>query len=332
MNTASRQYIYPWQSNAWEILQQNLSSGRLPHALLMQGAEGCGVEDFSRIFANLLLCQKPQEGLACGSCQSCELFRAGTHPDFVELQPEVNKEGKVSKIIKVEQVRSLVNFVSQTSMNGGRRVIIINPADIMNQNAANALLKCLEEPGEDTQFLLLSFQASRVMATIRSRCQKVDLPLPDFSVADEWLKTFVDDASERKKLLTMSSGSPLLARDWFEEGAGNEIEIMQQSLSAVLSGEVSPVAVANQWFKEGSGYLLQWWWRWLMVEIKKTVVTEKSLLSHYQLSEKHILQFMTKLQTCKTQLESTANPNEQLLLESLLIDWQALTAVRASAR
>lgn len=326
--------IYPWQVDAWDSLQKKMAMQRLPHALLLQGKIGCGLEAFSHIFANALLCDqnsdgqsKPTDGLACGVCQSCQLFQAGTHPDFIELVPEANKEGKVSKIIKVDQVRRLVDFVSKTAMQGAGKVIVINPADAMNINAANAVLKCLEEPGENTQFLLLSFQANKIMPTVRSRCQKINLAAPDTSQADKWLSTFVDDTEARKNLLAMSANSPLLALKWYEDASIERMRNMQNDLMAVLSQGMSPVVMAKSWFKQESGLLLQWWWRWLALEVKKQVKQQNGLLGHYALSEKQILSFMLVLQTAKKQLESTANPNEQLLLESLLIDWQSLPSV-----
>mgnify|MGYP001820878839 FL=1 len=78
----------PWQENQWRQLQQALSAGRLPHALLLAGDEGLGKEAFALAFSQFLLCGRPLPHAACGECRSCRFFRAGNHPDFLKLEPE----------------------------------------------------------------------------------------------------------------------------------------------------------------------------------------------------------------------------------------------------
>ncbi len=133
---------YPWQVDQFDQVSQLFQTARLPHALLIQGEPGLGKLVFAQALAQLILCQKNKAGastsMACGQCKGCQLFQAGTHPDLLAVQLE-----EKAKQIKVNQIRRLVDFVSKTSQLEGMQVIIIEPAEAMNINAANALLKSL---------------------------------------------------------------------------------------------------------------------------------------------------------------------------------------------
>ncbi len=320
-------FIYPWQQDSWDYLLQQLEQQRLPHALLLQGPTGCGIEKFADVFARYLLCEQPASGFPCGNCSQCHLLDAQTHPDFIRVSLEQRDDGKVAKVIKVDQIRKVVDFVTHTSLQGGRRVIVIEPAEAMNPNAANALLKSLEEPGSNTQFLLIAHYPAKVMATIRSRCQRVELPQPPKDVVDQWLATYITDDKVRQRLLGMSGGSPLLALEWQELEFNDAIGEMVTGLKQLLAGEQSPLTMASTWLDVGMVNVVTWWWRWLLLEVKHLVQNSPErpgFIRQFGLSEQRVLGFMQQLLTARQQLESTANPNEQLLVESLLIDWANL--------
>ncbi|MDE2117918.1 MAG: DNA polymerase III subunit delta', partial [Betaproteobacteria bacterium] len=177
--------IYPWQKNDWVRLQELRK--RPPHALLFKGSRGIGKLDLTMNFAQLLLCQKPGEsGFACGKCPSCHWLEQDSHPDFRLLQPEALSLGgeesesgkKPSKQISVDQIRGLADFIGMSAHQGGRRVVIIHPAEAMNINAANALLKNLEEPPPGLLFILVSHKPQQLLPTILSRCLSFNLPAP----------------------------------------------------------------------------------------------------------------------------------------------------------
>src|SRR5438105_9376666 len=173
--------IYPWQKKAWDELGRY--RGQLPHALLLRGREGLGAEALARAFAQSLLCESPQAGgLACGRCPACNWFAQGNHPDFRMLQPESlapeppaeSEEGpakkeKKSEQIRIDQVRALQDFLGVGTHRGGLRVIVVHPAETMNPNTQNALLKNLEEPPPGTVFVLVTANAERLLPTVRSR-------------------------------------------------------------------------------------------------------------------------------------------------------------------
>ncbi len=174
---------------------------RLPHAVLIHSGRGFGAHEFSREVAAGLLCEQPlAQGQACGRCPACGWFDQGNHPDYRLLLPESlapdaaqepderPKKEKRSEQIKVEQIRALADFLAIGTHRRGKRVILAYPADAMNPNAQNALLKSLEEPPPDTVFLLATTQPDRMLATVRSRCRSFALPLPDGQDLLKWLK------------------------------------------------------------------------------------------------------------------------------------------------
>ena len=211
----------PWHR---EGLARLLSDrARLPHALLIQGAPGIGKVDFARALAASVLCESPREGLACGACSSCHWFSQGNHPDFREIVPEASGEDETegeteakadkpkSLFIKIEQIRAIGDFVALTTHRGGYRVLLLYPAEAFHPNAANALLKTLEEPPPHTLILLVTAYPARLLPTIRSRCRKLVLAPPDAREAVAWLRG--QSVEEPETALAAAGGAPLLARD-----------------------------------------------------------------------------------------------------------------------
>ncbi len=145
---AFNEYL-PWHASAWQHLLHLLQQQRLPHALLLTGVNGIGKLQFARAFAAYLLCDQPGEH-ACGQCKGCRLSAQQSHPDLVELMAEES-----GREIKVDQVRELSGFVAAAAQQGGYRLVIIHPPEDMNINAANALLKSLEEPGDKTVSVII---------------------------------------------------------------------------------------------------------------------------------------------------------------------------------
>ena len=208
--------IYSWNTKAFRQLVQR--AGSLPHALLFKGPPGIGKRAFAAALAQGLLCEKPVSALtACGSCAACHWFDTENHPDYRILQPEIAEESddaegpdkKKKRDISVAQVRSLADFINISAHRGGAKAVVIQPAEAMNVNAANALLKSLEEPPPGTYFLLVADRPHLLPATIRSRCQHVSLSPPTPQEAAAWLKT--SGVSQPELALAQAGGAPLLA-------------------------------------------------------------------------------------------------------------------------
>ena len=248
---------YAWQQLFWQQLDELLVQQRLPHALLLSGAEGIGKERFAKAFVARLLCQSPRDGVACGQCKSCILLAAGTHPDCMWLTFLTDeKTGKTAKSIKVDQVRELVEFSAKSAQMGGWRVMVMTPAHLLNTQAANALLKTLEEPGRDTVLLLLSSQPLSLMPTLRSRCQQRALPVPTEAEALAWLAPQVGDENKARLLLALSRGAPLAAlslreAEWFSQREGLLRDLMQ-----LTQQRQTALATAQRWHSLGADSLL----------------------------------------------------------------------------
>ena len=219
----------PWHAEAWASIGEQLAEDRLPHALLLSGPRYCGKNRFALALARLLLCHSPSAGTNCGSCHGCELSRAGSHGDFRWVEPE-----GTSRVIKVDQTRDIVEFSGRTAGLGQRKVVVFSPAEALNINAANALLKCLEEPGADTFLLLVCHRPQGLLPTIRSRCQQVRLSAPDTAAALEWLDQSSGSRQTSQRLFELSSGQALLAEQLLQDAELEMLAALPQLLEIVI--------------------------------------------------------------------------------------------------
>ena len=213
----------PWHRAALERLLADRA--RMPHALLVHGPAGIGKQEFARALANGMLCESPRKGLACGECAACHWFSQGNHPDYREIVPEAALEDEAAEgeaeapkpekaksvVIKIDQVRAVADFVALSTHRAGYRVLVVHPAEAMNPGAANALLKTLEEPPPSTLIVLVSDRPARLLATIRSRCRILALPLPPRDAALAWLRE--QGVGSPEAALAAAGGAPLAARD-----------------------------------------------------------------------------------------------------------------------
>lgn len=197
----------------------------LPHALLVHGAAGIGKVEFARALAAGTLCESPRAGIACGACSSCHWFSQGNHPDFREIVPEsaaeddsdgddaepAKAEKVKSVVIKIDQIRAVSDFMALSTHRAGYRVLLLHPGDAMHPAAANALLKTLEEPPPLTLIVVVSDRPARLLATIRSRCRLLGLPMPPHADALAWLREA--DVAQPETALASAGGAPLLARE-----------------------------------------------------------------------------------------------------------------------
>lgn len=203
--------IYPWFKDTWTAIYKN---EKLPHAIIFKGKEGIGKYDFAITFAKSYLCQMPLSNhYPCETCSSCEWF-PGSHPDFKRIAPIESEDDTPSKRktirqknIVIDQIRELSEYLELSAhQEKGRRIILIEPADSLNQAASNALLKILEEPPENTLFILVTSQAQRLIPTIRSRCQLLDLRGPSLDEARLFLNG--QKIAYEESLLSFTGCSP----------------------------------------------------------------------------------------------------------------------------
>ena len=278
---AIRAQIYPWQAEAWTSVQH--LRAKLPHALLLHGAAGTGKTDFAARFAQSLLCQRPlADGHPCDQCPACGWFVQYSHPDFRRLRPDILDDGDgeadvdaeadiksatktakatkaPSKDIRIEQVRALAGFMNLSTHRNGYRVVLLYPAETMNNASANALLKTLEEPPANTLLLLVSNRIDRLLPTILSRCRKFAMPVPDQAQALSWLQT--QGVTEPDLWLAEQGGAPLAALAQAQAGGRAELDEFLQQLAR--PGRDAALAMAEKLQKAAVPELVAWLQRWL---------------------------------------------------------------------
>ncbi|MGV6817262.1 MAG: DNA polymerase III subunit delta' [Thiotrichales bacterium] len=227
---------YPWQHRQWERLQHQRQQGKLPHAVMLLGHQGLGLNHFARLFAQSLFCHAPLENaVACGQCPACRQFEQSVYPDYVEVQPEEDKRSVV-----VDQIRELNDFLSLTHGGRSAKVVVLSPAEAMNINASNSLLKTLEEPPGEALLLLVAHTISTLPATVKSRCQFVRFDVPDHAMAVQWLKSqAVTQIDER---LQLAGGAPCRAKS-LPQTYLDQYQRTTEGLLAVLSGKQAVTAL-----------------------------------------------------------------------------------------
>lgn len=298
----------PWQGEAWSRLNQQLEQERFPHALLLAGSPGIGKMRLALALARLLLCHRPSAGHNCGECSACELSRNGAHGDFRWLQPEGD-----SRVIKIDQVRRAVDFANWTAGFGRRKVLVIAPADSMNSNAANALLKSLEEPAPNTHLVLVCQRLHGVPATIRSRCQLLRLPLPSGEASLQWLDSLTGERQDSASLLRLSQGRPLAAEALYRDAAADRALEMRAGLDALVAGRSPVPEVAGLLGELGATELLT-----LLVTYTEDHIRQLDAagLCRGGRAAFALLDFLRSQQGA---VAGGSNPNRQLFCESLLL-------------
>ncbi|MBA4502263.1 DNA polymerase III subunit delta' [Marinobacterium marinum] len=323
--------LLPWFLTQWQRLCAQHQADRLPHALLLSGPAGVGKGRFAQALANLLLCHEPTAAGPCGHCHSCELRIAGHHPDLVRISPEA--EGKP---IKVDQVRLLIDHLHSTAQQGGYRVVIMEPAEALNTSSANALLKILEEPGQNTLLILVCHQPGQLMPTIRSRCQRIDFTTPGVEQAVAWLvDTLALESDRAEQLLRLSHGAPLRAQRLYEGDVLEQRKKLLTGLADLLRGRAAVTDLALQFGKFDLLQCLDWLNSLLsdIIRIQLAGVSEPVVNTDMtrmlqavarQAGSAKIFALADRIQEERVSLMMRQNPNRQLLLERLLLQWSDL--------
>ncbi|EPB1508883.1 TPA: DNA polymerase III subunit delta' [Pseudomonas aeruginosa] len=321
--------IYPWQQALWSQL-----GGRAQHAhaYLLYGPAGIGKRALAEHWAAQLLCQRPAAAGACGECKACQLLAAGTHPDYFVLEPE-----EAEKPIRVDQVRDLVGFVVQTAQLGGRKVVLLEPAEAMNVNAANALLKSLEEPSGDTVLLLISHQPSRLLPTIKSRCVQQACPLPGAAASLEWLARALPDepAEALEELLALAGGSPLTAQRLHGQGVREQRAQVVEGVKKLLKQQIAASQLAESWNSVPLPLLFDWFCDWTLGILRYQLTRDEEGLGLADMrkviqylgdksGQAKVLAMQDWLLQQRQKVLNKANLNRVLLLEALLVQWASL--------
>lgn len=314
----------PWHASQWQSLHDRNQHGRLPHALLLYGTAGIGKGHLARLLALSLLCESPDRELPCGKCHACLMFASGSHPDFFYASTaygvhdaseddgdsksrKTKKPAAPSKQIKIDCIRDLIHFSTQSAHQSGKRVAMIEPAELLNHNAANALLKTLEEPGDGLFIILVSHQPSRLLPTLRSRCQALLCQTPDHTQSTEWLRYQIP-LDRAETALAFSHAAPLKALAAVHAEHDLLYREVMLTLEASRKREVTYLFAAESLAKHDVVMVLEWWLALVHRQACANPVAD-------------LLRFNDVLMEARRKAQGTANPNVRMLFEVLLIDW-----------
>jgi DNA polymerase III subunit delta' len=247
----------PWLKDSQQRLHTALESGHLPHSLLVLSVPGLGAEQLAQWITALVLCESPGTR-PCDACPSCRLLRSDSHPDahVVRLEEDAQQ-------IKIDQIRELIDSLTTKSYRGGYKVGVIEGAEALNTNGANAFLKTLEEPSADTVLIMIARPNHRLPATIASRCLRLKLSPPSTQDAMEWLKANSPAANTWHAALALAGGAPLLALQLDAEGLAAIDADMRQCMTELAEGSVDVTLLAERWVRSNPGIRITWLENWI---------------------------------------------------------------------
>lgn len=323
------QHSFPWLEDSWLQLSRYIDQQRIPQALLMTGAQGIGKQQLASFFTQSILCHTPLKNhVSCGECQSCLLLSANTHPDYYSIEPE-----ETGKVIGISVIRQLTSTLTLKPQYDAYRVVVINPADSLNNASANAFLKYLEEPTERTCLILLTDKPNRLPATIRSRCQKLTIPsVSDITCLDSWWKAH-GVTEDQALLFSLSQGAPLLAKQLSKAGVlKNRVKYFNDWLKLSTS-DGDFIDIAGQWAKlsvEEVNLLITWMISWV-IDIVKLANTDQQIKLYntdladslkdisIRLNLRDVYRYYDFLLSSQKRLETQLN--KQLIFEEVLMRW-----------
>ncbi len=247
----------PWLADALERIRRAAASGRLPHSLLILSAPGLGAAQLAAWTCAFALCER-SDRRPCGECAACTLLRADSHPDMHAVRLEEDAQQ-----IKVDQVRGLIEVLVQKSFRGGYKVGLIEDAETLNVNGANAFLKTLEEPGGNTMLILTAARSHRLPATVASRCLRLALRAPDPALARAWLSAESGAAGSWDAALALAGGAPLLALELQTTGLAQLDAEMRDCLARLGAGTIDLTILADRWVRSDPVLRVRWLENWV---------------------------------------------------------------------
>ncbi|HTD73835.1 MAG TPA: hypothetical protein VK652_09940 [Steroidobacteraceae bacterium] len=309
----------PWLQSAQQRMRTAFDAGRLPHSLLVLSVPGLGAEQLANWITALALCESPGRR-PCDVCASCRLLRADSHPDAHAVRLEEDAQQ-----IKVDQVRELIESLTTKSYRGGYKVGVIENAEALNANGANAFLKTLEEPSADTVLIMLARPNHRLPATIASRCLRLKLRPPPPEQAIEWLRAH-SSATEWRAALALAGGAPLLALQLDADGLAAIDADMRQCMADLAQGSVDITLLADRWIRSHPGVRVAWLENWITQRVEASMgagashQTAEPVRLPAALLKPKIRALFELLDAARdVRRLSTTGMNQQLALEALLV-------------
>ena len=319
----------PWLGESQERIRRAAAAGRLPHSMLLLSAAGLGAENLGHWIAAFALCESA--GRPCGACPSCLLLRADNHPDLNVLRVDED-----ARQIKVDQVRGLIESLELKSYRGGYKVGVIEGAEALNANGANAFLKTLEEPTQNTLLIMIATPSHRLPATIASRCLRIGVRTPSPEAARSWLSTHASSAAPAASwdsALMLAGGAPLLAAQLDPQRVRTLDEEMRASMERLTANSVDVTVLAEHWAKSDPALRLAWLENWITgrvyagLGIADSVETAERTRLPAALLKPKIRGLFALLDALREfRRFASTGMNQQLALEALLLGGRAALA------
>ncbi|MGQ8363772.1 AAA family ATPase [Glaciecola sp. 1036] len=294
--------LYPWLISKFNELEKRIHSHKLHHAILLHGESGVGIDELAFELAHALLCinDGPRP---CGSCKGCNLIAAESHPDFHLIVSDKTQIG-------VDLVRSAIEKINNTAQLSGNKVVLVPNIDLMTEAAANAFLKTLEEPTNNTFLIMTSQAAHLLLPTIKSRCEKHVIAMPDYAQSVNYISSQSEAAPSELELKAYGN-SPL---KYLNAKVNKEpsFQGFMEDLNAIKDNALSTDELAKK-YKEYPSQVVDWLFALLLekqIESIKQPQTSQNARSIAQWIE-------TELNVAKQKLKQTGT-NKQLLISYLM--------------
>jgi DNA polymerase-3 subunit delta' len=317
--------ILPWFNQY--LARLDLES--LHHAFLIGGKEGVGKKNFSLLLSQLILCKERNKFMPCDGCQACKLFISSNHPDFYVIKMEEDK-----KKISINQIKELQTKFYESSFLGGNKIFLVELAEFLSNDAADSLLKILEEPPDNTYFIITSNRTKQLSATIRSRCSEVFISNPSVQEIEDWLNQENTSNSDLKLALNLASGRPLKVKELLDDNILDSRNGFISEISQLIKQGKNIISLSEEWSKDPKALIFKLEWmsnlvmdsiRYQMTGDEKEVQTDTSAISMY-LGEKIefniLFELLTETNTLWSLFTDGTNLKADYQLQSLYINWE----------
>ena len=295
----------PWLDAERARLAALIEAGQLPHAILLHGPAGTGRRQLALWLSETLL--------------SCDLRHAAEsgedevdlHPDLVIVEPEPDKTA-----IGIDRIRELIDFMNLTGHQGPARCALIYPAEAMTVNAANSLLKTLEEPPPGVVLVLICETIGRLPATVVSRCQRFRVAPPALDAGRDWLAGQTNER-DLDPILDFAGGAPLAALALCEQAFAGLAEGFETDLANLAARRADPVRVAAGWAKQPE-LALRWLYGHMAAQLRDELGAGAAETGQ---SERLAAYFRQLDQIRELRRFIAGSVNAELGLTELLMDW-----------
>ena len=304
----------------------NFDADPIHHAHIISGRDGIGKDLLTVYLAKLILCHGKERG-HCGNCQSCNLTDDINHPDLSKLEVLPDK-----KLIGISQIIDLRRKLYESSFLGKNKVAIIPDLEKISLDGLNAILKILEEPPENTYFLLTTGFLNQIPLTIQSRCFDIKISTPDESVTLEWLKDY--PKKDSLKALSLTNNRPLLAKEFLEKKILHKRQEFIDEISLIIKQGDNLISTSEKWIEADESIKIKLEWMSKLLCDSITFHADSSIMNLTEDTDKisKYLSTATDINNLHNLLSKTnkiwnlfskdTNLRKDYQLSSLFVEWE----------